>query len=170
MWPIKFKSHTHELKGSQFLILTNAGNLASTFSLPCWSIYKSDMTNHEKLWNTFFAFKQNIFSFPLSHSLLQRDLSWPQLLPTTNSNPQNPISLYMCSDNNPASHTLRPWLHYKDPMDPPPESLTLKKAASLVFFLSFFLPVYPILPLSCASCCAEGMAFWSALRSNWTKM
>lgn len=127
-----------------FITLTNAGNLASTFPLLLVHL-QNRYDKSWKLWNIFFVFKQNIFYSPLSHSLLQRDLSWPQLLPTTNSDPQNPISVYMSSDNNPASHTLRPWLHYKDPIDPPPESLTLKKAASLVFFLFFPLLSMPFL-------------------------
>ncbi len=140
------------------------------YNIFCFHIYKKkDMTNYGGCGTHSLCLNKNMFSSPLSSSLLQTDLSWPQLLPTTNSNPQNPISLYISSDNNPASHTFRPWLHYKDPMNPPSESWTLQKAACLVFFL-FFPPVYPILPLSSASCCAEGMAFWSAMHSNWTKM
>lgn len=108
------------------------------FNIFLFHIYKKkDMTNYGSCGTHSLCLNKNMFSSPLSSSLLQTDLSWPQLLPTTNSNPQNPISLYMSSDNNPASHTLRPWLHYKDPMDPPPEPLTLQKAAFLVFFLFF---------------------------------
>lgn len=96
--------------------------------------------------------------------------SWPQLLKTTNSNPQNPISPYMRSDNNPTSHTHRARLHYKEPMGPPRVLNAQRSGSSASSPLFLFSPGYPILSLPCASCCAEGMVFWSALLSNWTKI
>lgn len=96
--------------------------------------------------------------------------SWPQLLKTTNSSPQNPISPSMSSDNNPRSHTQKARLYNKEPLGPP-WVLNSQRSGSLASSpLFLFSPGYPILSLPCASCYAEGMVFWSVLHTNWTKI